>query len=226
MSGEIEDTPDRGLEDTEDASSRRSVAEAIADADLSSTADVLLLGPMRKSLDDDACASLLDPAWSPGGETDRNVLFVSLTQSADERISMLEEHTSAMPDRVAVVSGADQFPSETTIENATGTTKTTVEVVSDPSDLPRLGMTITKAVSEWDPDDETVVCFHSLTALLQYAEPKRAFRFVHLLQNRLNAAAHYHMDAEAHDLQTIATLRPLFDAVVEYDADGTVNVTD
>lgn len=201
--------------------SRRSLA--IEGADLEGAADVLLLGPMRGSLDDDACTSLLETLPVAG----RNVLNISLTQSADERFGLLRDGLEETPRRISVVSGADRYPSETTTGSGTDATTLSVSVVRDPSDLPRLGMTISQAVDDWEDDPgDGLVCFHSLTALMQYVEPKRVFRFVHLLQNRLDATTHYHMDSEAHDRQTVATLRPLFDVVVEYDADGDVTVTD
>lgn len=52
----------------------------------------------------------------------------------------------------------------------------------------------------------------------------RAFRFLHLLTRRLSLAgaiAHFHLDPETCDEKTIETLRPLFDAVLEVDEDGT-----
>ena len=222
MSGNIDDLRGRPPAGGGDESTAGAIREAVGRADLEGADDVLLLGPMRGSLDDRACTALMSD-WPVD---DRNVLFVSLTQSAEERFALLRDGVGATPDRVCVVSGADRYPSETTTGDGPGATTLSVEVVRDPSDLPRLGMTISKAVDEWEDDGAPLVCFHSLTALLQYAGPKRVFRFVHLLQNRLGATAHYHMDVDAHERQTVATLRPLFDAVVEYDADGDVTVTE
>lgn len=189
---------------------------------LEDASEVLLLGPMRESLDNRACSTMME-AWPVA---DRDVLFVSLTQPADERFGLLRQSITASPERVCIVSGADRHSSETRIEAGEGQTTLSVSAIRDPSDLPRLGITINKAIDRWEEAGDILMCFHSLTALLQYAEPNRVFRFVHLLQNRLNATAHYHMDVDAHDQQTIATLRPLFDAVVEYDLEGNVTVSD
>lgn len=220
MSENIEDVPNVLPEGRPEGSTVKSDLLDVDREVLEGASDVLLLGPMRGTLDDDACTSLLRTLPVAG----RNVLCVSLTQSADERFGLLRDGLESGPGRVCVVSGADRYSSETTTGSG-GETTLSVSVVRDPSDLPRLGMTISRAVDDWT-DDDAIACFHSLTALLQYAEPKRVFRFVHLLQNRLDATTHYHMDAEAHDRQTVATLRPLFDAVVEYDADGNATVTD
>lgn len=222
MSGNIDGQTEEVLGRTGGDRPVPSVADALEEAGLEGASDVLVLGPLHRSTDDEVCAALLERA----AVADGNVLCVSFTRPAEERLGVLRDRLDRLPERVAVVSCADRHPSETTVRTADGTTRVSVEVVSDPSDLPRLGTTVSRAVSEWDPDAETLLCFHSLTALLQYADTQRAFRFLHLMRNRLDTTNHYHMDSEAHDGQTVASLRPLFDAVVEYDHDGDVTVTD
>jgi hypothetical protein len=107
----------------------------------------------------------------------------------------------------------------TTIQQSVGSL--VIKTMSDPSDLTDLGITISSFLSEWDSNDnQTVACFHSLTSLLQYADPQRVFRFLHVLTEKFDSSevvAHYHMDPSAHDQQTINTLTPLFDASVEHD---------
>jgi len=100
-----------------------------------------------------------------------------------------------------------------------------VDAVLDPADLTTLGIRISEQLSEWgSTDEQPVVCFHSLTELLEATDLNRAFRFLHLLTRRLSLAgaiAHFHLDPETCDEKTIETLRPLFDAVLEVDEDGT-----
>lgn len=220
MSEEMNERAGDGFGGTDRATASRSFADLFDQSSVEDASNVLLLGPMRRSTDDQACTAVLGTEPLP----ERNLLFVSLTQSASERVQVLRDHLDEMPAAIRVVSDADDFASETVIGAHNGPT-VTVNVVSDPSDLPRLGMTISRAASSWETERPMLVCFHSLTALLQYAEPRRVFRFIHLLQNRLDGRMHYHMDVDAHDEQTIATVRPLFDAVVEYDADGNVSIT-
>lgn len=210
-----------GFGEAERAAASKPVEGLFEHSFLGDAANVLLLGPMRRSTDDDVCTSVLgmEPLQ------DRNLMFISLTQSAGDRVQILRDHLDEMPAAIRVVSDADDYASETVVGAHNGPTMT-VDVVSDPSDLPRLGMTISKSASSWETERPMLVCFHSLTALLQYAEPERVFRFIHLLRNRLDGKMHYHMDVDAHDEQTIATVRPLFDAVIEYDADGNVSVTE
>jgi archaellum biogenesis ATPase FlaH len=93
-----------------------------------------------------------------------------------------------------------------------------IETVSSPNDLTGLGIRITEFLADWeDNDNRTVVCFDSLTALLQYVELETAYEFLHILTGRmaaLDAFAHFHMDPDAHDQQTIESISTLMDAVV------------
>jgi hypothetical protein len=82
-----------------------------------------------------------------------------------------------------------------------------------------LGITVSEYLSKHGGTN-TMVSFDSLTSLLQYVELQRAFRFLHVLANRVKTAgavAHFHMDPGAHDEQAMATLSSLFDAVAEFD---------
>jgi hypothetical protein len=68
-----------------------------------------------------------------------------------------------------------------------------------------------------------VVCFDSLTAMLQYVDVETAYEFLHAITGQLYAAdarAHFHIDPTAHDRTTVDSIASLFDAVVEFGADG------
>lgn len=96
-----------------------------------------------------------------------------------------------------------------------------VRSVTDPSDLARLGVAISDALSDWAAEP-TALCFYSLSNLLQLVGLSRAFRFIHTLCGRIgNAAvlAHYHLHPELHEDQVVSTMRPLFDSVVTLSGD-------
>lgn len=191
------------------------------------TSNVLLLGPMERQRGEESCLHF----FGSGSLAETNVLFVSLTRSADDRLELLRRHAEGFPANVGIVTATDQFTAATTTsgsEEGDGSGGVSVRTVSDPSDLPKLGVTISRLVNDWEDEGrETIVCFHSLSVLLQYADLQRVFRFLHILKDRLasvDATTHYHMDSMAHDQQTVATLRQLFDAVVEYDEGGEATV--
>jgi hypothetical protein len=103
------------------------------------------------------------------------------------------------------------------------------DTVADPEDLTTLGRRISDQLSEWDlADEQPVVCFRSLTALLETTDLECVFRFLHILIGRLSSAgsiAHFHLDPRAHDDETVDTLQPLFDAVLDVDDDGTRTIS-
>ncbi|MFW5938425.1 MAG: DUF7504 family protein [Halanaeroarchaeum sp.] len=99
----------------------------------------------------------------------------------------------------------------------------TVDAVSDPRDLQNIGLSVSEIVERWDDLDRIVLCFDSLTALLDHAQPDAAFRFVHVLTTRLESAdavAHFHLDPTAHDETVVNTFGPIFDAVERVESAG------
>lgn len=191
--------------------------------------NVLVFGPLLSTADERACVELLDHSWHLGPETDDpgsvgdgvDVVFVSFNRSPEECLDLWQSYAGQQAARVGILAIGDHGrfadPAERTLELPSGP----VEIMSvrDPSDLPRIGLTLNAHLAEFEDDPRpTVVCFHSVTALLQFVEEDRAFRFLRILSAYLdtaNAVAHYHMDPTVHSDRVVATFRPLFDAVVE-----------
>lgn len=179
----------------------------------------LLLSPTTMDRADQACAEQLRrPDGGPGA-----VVLVTLTDSPDERLRFLRDHDAESPASVSVVcAGESRRGGSVTSQHGT------VRTVKDPGDLARLGVGISDALAEGGDGYSTTVCFHSVTALLQFAELPRVFRFLYTLAGRVassGARAHYHLDPNAHDEQTVTTLTPLFDSVVEVTEDGVERIS-
>ena len=213
--------PERPIAEFGSDPKTEALIEVIGDA-----ANILLLGPLLCPADHDLCTKL---TTGIAGDPD-NLLLVTMTQSPDERLNAIRGYLGDLPTNTAVLNIGDSTRSgkrETIATDDDG--QITIETISDPTDLMRIGIAISKTLSNWaDSGGDTVVCFHSLTALLQFVDdPKVVFRFIHVLQGQIRAAgatAHYHMDSGAHDDQVIATFRPLFDEVLTYTEDGSLTV--
>jgi len=176
---------------------------------------VLLLTPGSKDECDRACARQLHV---PGSEREA-VIFVTLTETPDQRVRVLKRYAKRPPARLGVICTGESRRGGALREQGIA-----IRTVENPDDLARLGVGISDALSSWADDYPTTVCFHSLTALLQFVDLSRVFRFVYTLSGRVAASgahAHFHLDPNAHDDQTVATLRPLFDEVHRVDDDGT-----
>lgn len=172
------------------------------DSGLADAANVLVLSGR---LDSDARVSYLEDLLAPGLS---NLLVVSF---ADDPARWLDDWGDDGPPETAVLV-------EEIERDGTAGHPGVERIVEEPADLTGLGITVSERLTDWG--SESLLIFESLTVLLEHVELKRAFRFLHVLVNRVKATgatAHYHLDPDEHDDRTIATLTSLFDAVVAYE---------
>lgn len=97
-----------------------------------------------------------------------------------------------------------------------------VRGVTDPGDLTGIGIAVGEFLEELPGDVDPAVCVDSLTTLLQYSSPERAYRFLQVLCGRVLAAegtVHCHADPAAHGDDVLEPLQSLFDDVVTVDAE-------
>jgi len=189
-------------------------------AELEGVSNVLLLSPSLGPGKNETCHELLtqtDP-------TETNVLLVSFTDTPSDLVAEWDDFAGVSPSRGGIVSVGEPGAS---VEDPAWAVKS----VENPADLTGIGIQLSEMLSgianaaEVD-DQPIVVCFDSITSLLQYADLQRTFRFLHVVTGRVKsvgAVGHYHVDPAAHDDQDLATLKGLFDAVVEVD-DGEITV--
>jgi len=189
-------------------------------SELSDVSNVLLAAPSLGSAGQRVCDSLL--TRTPPSET--NVLVVTFGDTPQEWVEDWMDSVGVAPVRGGVVSIGQ---AEAAVEDPSWAAKT----VENPSDLTGIGIELSELLSGMataaDDDEYLVICFDSITSLLQYADLQHAFRFLHVVTGRVktaNGVGHYHLDPEAHDQQTLATLKGLFDAVVDVDEDGSVMI--
>lgn len=178
--------------------------------------NTLFLSPAHDAATDRAC---IDHLIQHTPER-TNILAVTLTQSPDERIEIWRRLVGdAIPANTSFVcvDESTRSASSTSVKGCYG--KVSVEIVSSPGDLTNLGVAITNTLSEWSENDQqSVLCFHSLTPILQYVEPRDLFRFLHVLIQNVKSTgtiAHYHLDPTAHDEQTVNLFKSVVDSVID-----------
>lgn len=185
---------------------------------------VLVLASGLAESADEACGALLRVA----DPDSTDYLAVSLQDGPAERLEHWHRHVAGeLPSKTGIVCSGETTRS---VSTATGGgsvrfpgENVQVSSVSSPGDLTGLGMRISDCLSAWEGDgNRTVVCVDSLTTVLMYVDTNRAFQFLHVLLARLESAgarAHVHMDPEAHDVRTVATITSLFDVVLRREDD-------
>ena len=179
--------------------------------------NVLLKTPASRALEFDCCVDLLTPV-EPGS---LNIWSLGITLPPDERLRIWEARRDAYPDDFRIVSG-QPLPQDVTVERARelGFDPTPrFARLENPKNLTRLGVELTESLEGWEDDgNETVVCFHSVTSLLQHVSSERAYQFLHPFTNTVRefgAHAHYHVNPRAHDSRDIERLATLFDEIHE-----------
>lgn len=172
--------------------------------DLADARNVLLCAPSLSGGERATCSDLL----TGGDPASTCVLWVTFRRDAVACVEDWTANADAAPQNGAVITVGD-----------TGETVdadwATVETISSASDLTGLGIEIGEFLSAWEGD--LVVCFDSLTAMLQYVDVETAYEFLHAITGQLYAAdarAHFHIDPTAHDTQTVDSIKSLFDGVV------------
>ncbi|SEO55976.1 hypothetical protein SAMN04487948_103230 [Halogranum amylolyticum] len=182
---------------------------------LEKASSVLLLSP---SLSDDeaaCCTDLLQPTDDPPG----NLLWVAYTRSPDSLLRRWQTHGCGRPANLGIVSVGESARSAAAARPDETPLSGPVETIANPTDLTGLGIRLNDYLRRWDDNDyPTTVCLDSLTAMLQYVDVETVYQFLHVLSGRFYAAgarAHFHVDPDAHDEQTVERLVSLCDVAVD-----------
>ena len=193
------------------------------------SSNILLLAPSPHPSDLNICTDIL--AIRP--EEQFNIWSLGITLSADDRITHWHDRVGRTPSEFKVVTTGDpRIPpagDHGHDHGAAGALDPEVVTLSDPGNLTKIGVELTNSLTEWGANDhKTMVCIHSITALMQYVEVKSVFKFLHEIKNevdRANGVAHYHMDPYAHDEATIGKVKQIFDTVIRIDLEENWHVT-
>lgn len=198
------------------------VSEAGRDVLADGVSNVLVLSP---SMDGAARRSYYE-RFLADRTAHLDVLAVNYRQTPDEWLDEWRRYVGQTPRRSAIVTVDDSLRSAVPAGSGTTTSDgNTVVCIEGPADLTGLSIRLGEFLDDHG-GPKTAVTFDTLTVLLQYVDLARAFRFLHVFTSRVKNAgafAHYHMDPNAHETQTVATVESLFDAVARFD-DGSWSV--
>jgi hypothetical protein len=161
------------------------------------------------------CTGCLD-----GGDPNRRAELTVTYPSESAEDAGFGNHGRMQPAKKGLVSVGDTIRSAAAWERAGPdfTGAVAQDAIADPTNLQRLGTSISEFCQRWDDGDYDIyVCFDSLSALLEYTSPEVVFQFCHVLTKRLesvDATGHFHLDPDRHEDETVATFQSIFDQVV------------
>ena len=182
---------------------------------------VLLLAPSQTTSDHQACTELL--TQSPPERT--NVLSITLEMTPDQRLAIWQQIVGeAFPKRATILDARTGTDASGGVDTSVSESALEVDVLSPSAGLTDLGLAIARTLGAWsETQGPTHVCLHSVTALLTRFETNDVgvlITSLNDLQSELNVRTHHHLDPTACEESTLATLRPLYDAVLEYSDGG------
>jgi hypothetical protein len=155
------------------------------------------------------------------------VLYNTYTWSPDEKIAGWRSHGGeASPSNTGTIAVGTQTESTGASDGTvpTGSARSLIKTVPDPTDLTGLSTELSKFFERWNtPERRFSLCFDSITPLLTYVSVSRACRFLDVLTSRVEvggAIAHYHLNPDAHTDETVDKLVPLFDDVIDRTETG------
>lgn len=177
--------------------------------------NLLLVAPPADEREFDCCVDLLTVAEPPS----LNVWSLGISLPPDERLRHWEARRDDYPGDYRIVSGQPlpQGQTEERSQELDYDPTTRITTLQDPKNLTRLGIELTESLTAWEGDgNRDVICFHSITTLLQQVPADRALRFLTQFATQartFGAHAHYHVNPRAHDEQLLERLTELFDGV-------------
>lgn len=184
--------------------------DATLEQQVAGTSNVLVLGSML----DEPVKDVHNRLLSAGTKDGANVLALTFQSAAGWSRTWTRDPEG--PGEVVIVTFSEALSSTEPLPD--GVSAITV----NPTDLTGVGMRLSDYLNEWDRlDAGTVVCFNSITELLQYTDEKPLYRFLRVLTRRIEHVggfAHFHMDPSAHPERTLAVFRSVFDAIVDTTA--------
>ncbi|WP_251343229.1 DUF7504 family protein [Haloplanus halophilus] len=192
------------------------VDDALGDA-----SSILLLASSDSDFDDDACIDLL----TAGDPAETNVISATVTDPPAERFALWQREVGEqLPARATIVDAGCGRQREVAVGDGVieggESVGLTVDMLPENAEPIDLGMTLARYLGAWESTpDSTMLCLHSLTALLEGFDRDVVISLVSALNDlcdTVGATAHHHMDPGAHDDETVATFRPLYDAVIEH----------
>jgi len=163
-----------------------------------------------------------------GAAAGEGSIIVSTKDGAEKILSEFGERVSGEDVHVGVV---DCVSKQQGVSNLTDDRR--VKYASSPVDMTKIGVNLSEFIEEFHETrgiENNRILLHSVSTILMYSDLQTVFRFLHVFTGRVQSAealGMYVIDSTAHDDQTMNTLKQLFDAVVEVDADddGETTVT-
>lgn len=152
------------------------------------------------------------------------VITVTTRESATNILEWFKDHKLTLPlSRVGIVDCVTKTLGGAAVENEN------IKIASSPVDLTGIGVKISQFFEEYYMKKnirKTQLHINSLSTILMYSNIQTVFRFLHVFTGRIKATGAlgiYTIESGMHDEQSIATLKQLFDGMIEIKSEDDKN---
>ncbi|MCZ7372083.1 MAG: recombinase RecA [Candidatus Methanoperedens sp.] len=152
------------------------------------------------------------------------VITVTTRESATHILEWFKENKLVLPlSRIGIVDCVTKTLGGAAVENEN------IKIASSPVDLTGIGVKISQFFEEYFMKKnirKTQLHINSLSTILMYSNIQTVFRFLHVFTGRIKAAGAlgiYVIESGMHEDQAIATLKQLFDGMIEIKSESDKN---
>lgn len=182
--------------------------------------NIMLIGPPMCGKED-----ILNHIMYHGAVKNENaVITVTTRESAPHILEWFKENKLDLPlDRIGIIDCVSKTLGSTVGENQN------IKIASSPVDLTGIGVRISQFFDEFlmkKNNQKIQLHINSLSTILMYSNIQTIFRFLHVFTGRIKSNGSlgiYVIESGMHDNQTIATLKQLFEGVIEIKSENDKN---
>ncbi|VVB93353.1 KaiC [uncultured archaeon] len=182
--------------------------------------NIMLIGPPMSGKE----IILYNMMYQGAAKNENAVIMVTTRESATHILDWFKESGLALPlSRIGIVDCVTKTLSGVAVETEN------IKIASSPVDLTGIGVKISQFFEEFFMKkniQKTQLHINSLSTILMYSNIQTVFRFLHVFTGRIKSAGAlgvYVLESGMHDEKSIATLKQLFDGMIEVKSENDKN---
>jgi KaiC/GvpD/RAD55 family RecA-like ATPase len=155
---------------------------------------------------------------------ENTIINVTTRETASHILEWFRENNLNLPlERIGIIDCVTKNPSGELMKNEN------IKIASSPVDLTGIGVKISQFFDEFlmkKKIQKSQLQINSLSTILMYSNIQTVFSFLHIFTKRIKSTGDlgiYLIDGGMHDEQEIATLRQLFDGIIEIESENDKN---
>ncbi len=179
--------------------------------------NIMLIGPPMSGKE--AILNLI--AYHGAINNENAIIMVTTRESATHILDWFKENKLTLPmSRIGIVDCVTKTLGGTAVETEN------IKIASSPLDLTGIGVKISQFFEEFFMKKnirKIQLHINSLSTILMYSNIQTVFRFLHVFTGRIKAAGAlgiYVIESGMHEEQAIATLKQLFDGMIEIKSEN------